>query len=100
VAHRRRRRPLRPGARPQALRRYSILKSRNRLESAFAQARRDGCGCALIALDPDRFKAINDTRGHQVADQALPLVAASLTRHCRPGDVVGRCGRDAFSVLL
>jgi diguanylate cyclase (GGDEF)-like protein/PAS domain S-box-containing protein len=72
----------------------------DRLAQAYAHARRHGRRFGLIFLDLDGFKAINDTRGHQVGDQVLREVAASLTEHCRPEDLAGRYGGDEFALLL
>jgi diguanylate cyclase (GGDEF)-like protein len=55
---------------------------------------------ALIVLDVDRLKPINDTFGHTAGDQVLKAVAATLLRQVRSSDVVGRLGGDEFAVLL
>ena len=72
----------------------------DRLAQAFAQARRHGRRFGPIFLDLDGFKAINDIRGHQVGDQVLKDVAASLTKNCRPEDLAGRYGGDEFALVL
>ena len=71
------------------------------LARAVESAHRTGEPIALMTLDIDYFKKINDTWGHGVGDQALQLVAASL-REVASGDddVVGRLGGDEFVVLL
>jgi diguanylate cyclase (GGDEF)-like protein len=55
---------------------------------------------ALVLLDLDRFKEINDTLGHPVGDQVLQIVAARIEEAVRPGDLVARLGGDEFAVLL
>jgi diguanylate cyclase (GGDEF)-like protein len=55
---------------------------------------------ALIVLDVDRLKPINDAFGHAAGDQVLKAVVAVLLHHVRSSDVVGRLGGDEFAVLL
>ncbi len=59
-----------------------------------------GRGFGLIALDLDRFKAINDLHGHAAGDAVLRELAARLRRIVRPGDVVARLGGDEFAILV
>lgn len=56
--------------------------------------------CALVVLDVDHFKGINDTYGHQAGDRALEAVAAHLRQACREQDLLARLGGDEFVVLL
>ncbi|UCC25719.1 MAG: diguanylate cyclase [Gemmatimonadales bacterium] len=62
-------------------------------------ARRSGKGVALIYLDVDRFKTINDTLGHHVGDRALLRLAEILRACFRSSDLMARLGGDAFAVL-
>ncbi|AFY61136.1 PAS domain S-box/diguanylate cyclase (GGDEF) domain-containing protein [Synechococcus sp. PCC 6312] len=72
----------------------------DRLPLALAEARRHHDFVAVMFLDLDRFKAINDTLGHAIGDQLLQEVAARLTRCLREVDTVARWGGDEFTILL
>ena len=72
----------------------------DRLEQAIASARRSGDRLAVLFLDLDKFKDINDTLGHQVGDKVLQTVAKRLNACCRDEDTVARLGGDEFMVLL
>ncbi|HEV2856164.1 MAG TPA: sensor domain-containing diguanylate cyclase [Thermoanaerobaculia bacterium] len=63
-------------------------------------ARRSGKPVAVLALDLDGFKPVNDTYGHAAGDQILKAVAARLLAACRKDDLVARVGGDEFVVLL
>lgn len=70
------------------------------LTYAVEQADREDSALAVVMLDLDRFKEINDTAGHQVGDQVLRKVAASLVSNVRDGDAVCRYGGDEFLIIL
>ena len=71
-----------------------------RLRAALAQAKRIGPQAALMFLDLDKFKDINDTLGHHVGDLLLKAVAKRLLRCVRESDTVARLGGDEFAVVL
>ncbi|MFH1114511.1 MAG: bacteriohemerythrin [Pseudomonadota bacterium] len=73
---------------------------RERLERAIVQAGRTGRSIALMLLDLDRFKEINDTLGHPAGDRVINAVARRLTECVRESDTVGRLGGDEFTVVL
>jgi diguanylate cyclase (GGDEF)-like protein len=70
------------------------------LKRSLAHAKRYGTSAALIYIDLDGFKAVNDRHGHAAGDALLKAVAAVLARHIRASDVVARLGGDEFAVLL
>jgi diguanylate cyclase (GGDEF)-like protein/PAS domain S-box-containing protein len=70
------------------------------LEKAVSLARRHGSPLALVSLDLDGLKQVNDTLGHEVGDEVLASFAALLAALCRAEDLPGRLGGDEFSLLL
>jgi len=72
----------------------------DRLRLALAHAQRNETNLAVMFLDLDRFKTINDTLGHPVGDQLLQAVAKRLSGCLREGDTVSRWGGDEFTLLL
>jgi diguanylate cyclase (GGDEF)-like protein/PAS domain S-box-containing protein len=71
-----------------------------RLSAALDRGRRRGGGTALLFLDLDRFKLVNDSLGHPVGDRLLVAVAERLRGAVREADTVARFGGDEFAVLL
>lgn len=80
------------------------LWNRRGLEPLLAQGlgrcKRSGTQIAVLAVDVDDFKMLNDTYGHDGGDRALTRIARVLEQSCRPGDVVARLGGDEMLVLL
>jgi diguanylate cyclase (GGDEF)-like protein len=76
----------------------ALLK--NRLKHGLAHAKRHGWSIAVMFVDLDKFKKINDTYGHDVGDRVLKEIALRLTRNTRSEDTVSRYGGDEFVFLL
>lgn len=71
----------------------------DRLENALKRSVRAGKAVALMFIDVDEFKLINDTYGHEIGDKLLTVIAEELTSLVRPGDTVARFGGDEFIVM-
>jgi diguanylate cyclase (GGDEF)-like protein len=72
----------------------------NRVKYSMSIARRNGSGLALLFMDLDRFKPVNDTHGHKVGDELLRAVAERLLATVRDEDTVARIGGDEFGILV
>ena len=72
----------------------------SRLTEAIQFSQRHQNHCAVLFLDLDLFKAINDSLGHQAGDQLLRLVAKRLKSHLRENDTIARLGGDEFTVII
>lgn len=71
-----------------------------RLSAVLIEAMEKGKGCALLYVDLDGFKAVNDTYGHAIGDLLLKEVARRFRGYLRDGDTVARLGGDEFAVIL
>jgi len=76
------------------------LVLQDRLNAALERARRNVTGLALLMLDLDKFKEINDTFGHHAGDEVLRVTASRIVAAVRKSDTVARMGGDEFIVLL
>jgi len=72
----------------------------DRLNQALSNARRDGQHLAVMFIDLDNFKPVNDNHGHEVGDRLLQQVASRLRHSLRESDTVARVGGDEFIALL
>ena len=75
------------------------LMFQERLGEALASARQNDHGFALLCLDLDGFKQVNDTRGHEIGDKLLVAVAKRLRENLRERDTVARMGGDEFAII-
>ncbi len=76
------------------------LLFKDRLTVALSHAHREDSGLAVLFLDLDRFKVINDSLGHNIGDQLLQAVGARIEACVRDSDTVARLGGDEFTILL
>ncbi|WP_370051830.1 EAL domain-containing protein [Neptunomonas sp.] len=72
----------------------------DRLNHAIANSKRNGQILAILFIDLDRFKIINDSSGHQIGDNVLKVIAKRLTNALRKQDTIARIGGDEFVALL
>lgn len=72
----------------------------DRLDMALSIAKRDGLRLALLFIDLDRFKHVNDTLGHEIGDELLREAAERLRAEVRDSDTVARLGGDEFTVII
>ena len=72
----------------------------DRIDNMLARSRRNHAPAAVLFLDLDGFKAVNDALGHDIGDRLLEAVAARLSTTLRDGDTIGRLGGDEFVVLI
>jgi diguanylate cyclase (GGDEF)-like protein/PAS domain S-box-containing protein len=79
---------------------YNRRHFETELERAVQVGRRSATPQAMLYIDRDHFKVVNDTAGHAVGDQLLQTVSGALTRRVRGSDMLARLGGDEFGVLL
>ena len=79
---------------------FNSQQFRDRMATTLARLKRQAAGCALIYLDLDGFKPVNDTHGHTAGDQVLSVCADRLRSTLREFDIAGRMGGDEFAVLV
>lgn len=73
---------------------------RDRLEQALAAAKREQRSCAVVFIDLDKFKPVNDEYGHRIGDALLKCAAERIWNAVRESDTVARFGGDEFTILL
>jgi diguanylate cyclase (GGDEF)-like protein len=72
----------------------------DRMHMAFNSAKRGGKMVAVIILDLDNFKGINDSKGHKVGDEVLKSISGRLSKMVRASDTVARYGGDEFTLII
>jgi diguanylate cyclase (GGDEF)-like protein/PAS domain S-box-containing protein len=79
---------------------YNRRRLMSELERCLAYTRRYGRSGAVLAIDVDNFKLVNDSRGHDAGDKTLRSIAEALVQRTRDTDVVARVGCDEFALVL
>jgi diguanylate cyclase (GGDEF)-like protein len=79
---------------------FSRMSIEELLELQFILSSRNQSPLAIAFIDLDKFKSINDSYGHEAGDQVLNIAAASMRRHLRNGDMLGRWGGEEFILIL
>jgi diguanylate cyclase (GGDEF)-like protein len=79
---------------------YNRRKFRELLENAVVKAQDDRKPLALVFVDLDHFKSINDRFGHQAGDEVLRAISATLQKELRPNDIAGRLGGEEFAIVM
>ncbi|MGH7702446.1 MAG: GGDEF domain-containing protein, partial [Gemmatimonadales bacterium] len=79
---------------------YNRRAMEERLDAEISRAERHQLRTSVVLIDVDRFKLVNDTKGHAAGDRLLILIAELLRQQCRTLDAVGRIGGDEFLVIL
>lgn len=72
----------------------------DRIRQSLSRSKREGRLCAILFMDLDDFKIINDSLGHEAGDQLLKVIGSRLQSQARPGDTVARLAGDEFTLLL
>lgn len=76
------------------------MQFQHKLQQAMARAKRNNVRAALLYLDLDRFKDVNDTFGHPVGDRSLEITARRIVDTMDPGTLIGRLAGDEFAILI
>jgi predicted signal transduction protein with EAL and GGDEF domain len=76
------------------------LQMEHQLKEQLAQCAKEGSQFAIMYIDLDHFKQVNDLYGHTIGDQFLQRAAQRMSRQLRPDDLLARIGGDEFTVLL
>ena len=79
---------------------YNRRYLETQLEEEIRHVQRSGIGSAVVFLDLDRFKYVNDTVGHDAGDKLLKEISATLVKQLRRNDIVARIGGDEFAIIL